>query len=92
MVAPDRTREQAIESLRMAWHINNDWKKPFWDAQTLVDQELQVNSTGRINISFYSNAIQASSNSHSNCYKYLNIVFTTKYIIKDTVFTAKIYS
>ena len=36
------------------------------------------NSTGRIDVSFHSNAVQAGSNSHSNCCKYLDIVFTAK--------------
>ena len=34
--------------------------------------------TGKNDISFYSNAVQASSNSHSNCCKYLDIIFTAK--------------
>ena len=33
MVGPDRTREQAIESLRVAWHTQNNRRKAIWDAQ-----------------------------------------------------------
>jgi hypothetical protein len=32
MVTPDRTRDQAIESLRTAWRTQNDRRKALWDA------------------------------------------------------------
>ena len=41
MVGPDRTREQAIENLKTAWHADNNQKKTLWDAQVLADQERQ---------------------------------------------------
>ena len=46
----------------------------FWG----MNETHPVNSTGRIDVSFHSNAVQAGSNSHSNCCKYLDIVFTAK--------------
>jgi len=33
MIGPDRSREQAIESLQTAWHTQNDRRKALWDAQ-----------------------------------------------------------
>lgn len=41
MVGPDRTREQAIESLKAAWHSQNDQRKALWDAQVLADRQLR---------------------------------------------------
>ncbi len=41
MVGPDRTRDQAIDSLRAAWRTQNDRKKLLWDAQVRADQERQ---------------------------------------------------
>jgi hypothetical protein len=41
MVGPDRTRDQAIDSLRTAWHNQNNRKKALWDAQILANQERQ---------------------------------------------------
>ena len=34
--------------------------------------------TGKNDVSFHSSAVQAGSNSHSNCCKYLDIIFTAK--------------
>jgi len=42
LVGPDRTREQAIESLCTAWRSQNDRKKILWDAQIRADQQRQV--------------------------------------------------
>jgi hypothetical protein len=39
MAGPDRTREQVIENLRTAWHVQNERRKAQWDAQVLADQE-----------------------------------------------------
>jgi hypothetical protein len=39
MEGPNRTREQAIENLRTAWHTQNNRRKALWDAQVLADQE-----------------------------------------------------
>src|SRR5580698_4049899 len=39
LIGPNRTREQAIESLREAWRTQNNHKKALWDAQVLADQE-----------------------------------------------------
>ena len=36
-----RTREQAIENLKDAWHTQNNCKKALWDAQTQADQNRQ---------------------------------------------------
>ena len=44
----------------------------------LIEKISANNSTGRIDVSFHSNAVQAGSNCHSNCCKYLDIVFTAK--------------
>ena len=38
MVGPDRTREQAIEGLKTAWHAQNLRSRELWDAQLLADQ------------------------------------------------------
>lgn len=38
MIGPDRTREQAIEILKVAWHTQNDRRRAQWDAQILADQ------------------------------------------------------
>jgi hypothetical protein len=47
MVDPDRTRDQAIDNLRTAWHTQNDRRKALWDAQVRADQELQDNADAR---------------------------------------------
>jgi hypothetical protein len=39
LVTQDRTREQAVESLRTAWHTQNNRKKALWDAQVRADRE-----------------------------------------------------
>jgi hypothetical protein len=39
MVGPNMTREQAIEDLRAAWHVQNERRKAQWDAQVLADRE-----------------------------------------------------
>jgi len=41
MVGPDRTKKQAIDSLKSAWRVQNNRKKALWDAQVLADQERQ---------------------------------------------------
>jgi hypothetical protein len=38
MVTPDRTRDQAIESLRTAWRTQNDRRKALWDAQAIAQE------------------------------------------------------
>jgi hypothetical protein len=41
MTRPDRTREQAVEDLKAAWHTQNDRRKALWDAQLLAAQNHQ---------------------------------------------------
>ena len=47
MVGPDRTREQAIEGLKTAWHAQNLRNRELWDAQLLAEQIRQNEPNGQ---------------------------------------------
>jgi hypothetical protein len=48
MVGPNRTRDQAIDNLRTAWHTQNGRRKALWDAQVRADQEHQNDANAQI--------------------------------------------